>query len=929
LQNFPLKKKNKASEKYKISDGTARITFLLKIANQQIKDFPASKTATDSAGSELRVAAKINEQVKSDQYAGLIALARARFYDIRLDYDGTLYYSKSAISSLKKINAYAELGNAYQIYAMHLPFDTYSSKIDAIKKAGFYYQKAGNQEAKSYTKHLMKFFAVTEKNYVVANRKAKVLRSEIIPDKINKAQVLLLLKIAEYQIKKPLEETADLDSAKYLIEAAKKINDKLKDPECETAINVSWADLYSDGGNVTAEKLAVDKGINTLSNAKSDNNFIGDLDQLTQMATTGDMHSFHIINSKASDAVHYYKQSGQIKKMADVLVVLGKFSFKERKVDLAGSQFKQALMLYKSIHYPYLADIYLQLSKVADFKGDLDQAISLNLECQKYITDSTSIELKIESETFLVYIYYHADMLPQAVFWAEKLSEESKLADNSYDYYYAVQTLTLILIQTHHPAEALKRLQQAVIYYPPPNISLERFADEAFGECLSSLHQYARAEPYMLRLEKSLEGYFDVFGTGNEYSYYSKLAGHLYYLAHFYASIGNPVKARGFLQKMNVAAANAEKILPQSLNSMEQMEFQVDTALKDYQSALIHFEHFNKVKDSLLSASKTRAIEELNIRYATEARLKDIKLLENRSELQKNQLRQVTVQKNIVIAGIVVIFLVSLIIYTSYRSKQRVNKELELKQARINEQNAALEGLVSQKDDLLQDKERLLVDKELLMMEIQHRVKNNLHMISSLLESQSAYLEDEALLAIQKGQHRIQAISLVHQKLYANTDVMEVAMDVYLRELITYLRESVVTDQNIVFDVDLDPISLSGGQAMPLGLIVNEAVTNAIKYAFGDRHLGHIGISLKGEPGNYISLSIFDDGVGLPPDHEENTKASSMGMKLIKGLAKTIGGEVTIQSAPGTTIDLRFKKIELFKAATDQNEYSSLYTGVS
>jgi two-component sensor histidine kinase len=107
------------------------------------------------------------------------------------------------------------------------------------------------------------------------------------------------------------------------------------------------------------------------------------------------------------------------------------------------------------------------------------------------------------------------------------------------------------------------------------------------------------------------------------------------------------------------------------------------------------------------------------------------------------------------------LIIIASLAFKAYRLKQRTNKQL---------------------DKLLLEKEDLLADKEVLMKEIHHRVKNNLHMISSLLESQSAYLEKEALQAVQKSQHRVQAISLIHQRLYMGGNITVVDMPSYLRE---------------------------------------------------------------------------------------------------------------------------------------------------
>ncbi len=174
----------------------------------------------------------------------------------------------------------------------------------------------------------------------------------------------------------------------------------------------------------------------------------------------------------------------------------------------------------------------------------------------------------------------------------------------------------------------------------------------------------------------------------------------------------------------------------------------------------------------------------------------------------------------------------------------------------------------------------------------------------SLLNTQSIYLENnEALEAIRESQHRMHSISLIHQKLYQSDNIALIKMDEYIYELIQYLQESFSTSKNIEMVIDIKPVSLDVAQAVPIGLILNEAITNAIKYAFGPKTAGQINVLL-GEYGTEtLALTISDNGRGLPSDFKiEN--CTSLGMCLIKGLSKQLHGEVKISSNNGLTVQL-------------------------
>jgi two-component sensor histidine kinase len=333
--------------------------------------------------------------------------------------------------------------------------------------------------------------------------------------------------------------------------------------------------------------------------------------------------------------------------------------------------------------------------------------------------------------------------------------------------------------------------------------------------------------------------------------------------------------------------------------------FRTDSATGKYISAVRYLEQYKLVKDSIYNVTAARQISELNIQYATDQKMKDISLLKSQQDIQKSTLQKLNLQRNLILVGSIMLLIITGLAYQGYRQKKRSNHQLEVKQTEINRQNGALADLVTDKDKLLEEKDELLEVKEILMKEIHHRVKNNLHMISSLLESQTAYLQDEALAAVQKSQHRVQAISLIHHKLYQSSTLTTVNMPVYTREMLSYLQDNFVTKENIVFNMDIAPIELDVAQAVPIGLIINEAITNSIKYAFPGGRKGHIAVSLNQRPGHEYLLSVADDGIGLPKDFDIN-KNNSLGMSLIKGFSKSLRARINISSDAGTRIELTF-----------------------
>jgi two-component system, sensor histidine kinase PdtaS len=317
-----------------------------------------------------------------------------------------------------------------------------------------------------------------------------------------------------------------------------------------------------------------------------------------------------------------------------------------------------------------------------------------------------------------------------------------------------------------------------------------------------------------------------------------------------------------------------------------------DSALGNYKGAMGEYQQYIRLRDSLSDANNTKQIESLNLQYQTEKKDKDISSLNHQQQLSIIALHQASLTRNFVISGAILLLILLAVSINRYRLKQRTNKKLELQQLEIGEQNISLRHLVKEKDWLVK--------------EVHHRVKNNLQIVMSLLNSQSAFIDNEhALTAIHESQHRVHAMSLIHQKLYNSENTATIDMVLYIRELVSYLQESFNTGQRIRFELDITPLELDAIQAVPVGLILNEAITNSIKYAFPDNRKGTIGIELSKDSPTHYFLCIADNGVGMPAQFV-NKKQGSLGMSLMAGLSADLDGTFVIETNGGTVIKIAF-----------------------
>ncbi|MBF0317852.1 MAG: PAS domain S-box protein [Nitrospirae bacterium] len=204
---------------------------------------------------------------------------------------------------------------------------------------------------------------------------------------------------------------------------------------------------------------------------------------------------------------------------------------------------------------------------------------------------------------------------------------------------------------------------------------------------------------------------------------------------------------------------------------------------------------------------------------------------------------------------------------------------------------------------------RALKEKEMLIGEIHHRVKNNLTIVSSLLKMQGYSIKDEESLNIFKeAENRIKSIAYVHEMLYRSEDLADVDFNGYVSKLVNALYDTYRTNlSNITFNLDMKKVSLGIDLAVPFGLLINELLTNAVKYAFPNEIQGEIFIRLQDDPDGNIEFIFRDNGVGVPEGMDiRNTE--TLGFQLIVGIAEIqLGGKIQLNTAGGTEVKVRFK----------------------
>ena len=200
-----------------------------------------------------------------------------------------------------------------------------------------------------------------------------------------------------------------------------------------------------------------------------------------------------------------------------------------------------------------------------------------------------------------------------------------------------------------------------------------------------------------------------------------------------------------------------------------------------------------------------------------------------------------------------------------------------------------------------------LAEKEILLREIHHRVKNNLQLISSMLRLQSTYVEAAPYRAMfEDCQGRIRSMAMIHERLYHSQKLASIDFGQHLRELATELVGSHSgAARNVRLQSEADPVSVHIGQAIPLGLIANELISNALKHAFPSGRAGLLRVVFRASESGQLLLSVSDDGVGLPRDFDLE-KGHTLGLRMIRDLARQIRAQPAVRSNGGTTFEISF-----------------------
>lgn len=552
-------------------------------------------------------------------------------------------------------------------------------------------------------------------------------------------------------------------------------------------------------------------------------------------------------------------------------------------------------VLEKAIVYYNKAGIK-QLQRLYDMLGDCYTFLHRDDLGLKYGIAAARLAEKYKDSVLLPTIctsmslkYFNIKEPQKALEYCEKGIPVAEKNSDTLNIFYLSGNAVAALTELKRYDEGLQRLDHLFKHYTfsDKNIWLATHCD--YIDLYLGKKQYKKALAYLKEIQKMVPA-GDKEHAGNYFYVYKAFI-------NTYIANKQYDKARHYLRlyrKMSVDDSMDSEIF------IYYWQYQLDSVAGNYAGALKNFHAFQDQKNKRYTQAKSMQFAEQATIYETEKKDHEIQLLSKDGQLQRQGVKQARLERNLAYVLGLFIIVGAVVIFIFYRKKVRITRTLNRQQEIIKHKNTILS--------------RLLEEKEFLLREIHHRVKNNLQIVISLLNSQSEYLDDpSAQKAISDSQRRVYSMSLIHQKLYQNDNLSGINMESYINELVYFLKDSFDAER-MHFSIKVASVDFDVSQAVPVGLILNEAITNALKYAFKNTAIPPvIEISLQETAPGVYTLIIRDNGKGLP-DGFDIEQTASLGMTLLRGLSNELDGDFEIFTDNGVVVQITFARYIAKKA---------------
>jgi len=542
-------------------------------------------------------------------------------------------------------------------------------------------------------------------------------------------------------------------------------------------------------------------------------------------------------------ALSYYHQSYALAKqlkaaalLPELELAIGRGNANTGRLDSALYYFKLAQTGFEQQNQPErVAFVLTRFRWVYNAMGDLEKANEYSFQALKIFEELNDQQgIALTYYTIAENLYYQKKM-QEALKYAERAYEIQRKLDAPQDLAATIQSLAEIWLQIGDFDKSLKYCNEGLALRKQlknePDIGL-------------SLNSRGNTYKYMKRYPEALQDYQASLAIAKNASYTALEMACLGNIGHVYNLQGKYAKALPYHQENRriIVTTDTRDLAVENLDALAEAFAGVGLFDSAYHYQQLH----SKLSSEILNDNNARSMTELQTKYETAQK-------EAKIAVQEAKLRQSNIRFYAVLAGLVFALGVGFILYRLTVQLRQHNRE-----------------------------------KEFLVKEIHHRVKNNLQVLSSLLHLQSRHIQNEAALdAVREGQNRVEAMGLLHQKLYMGDNLAAVEMREYLSGLGEILLDSFgIDDERVKIVYQVPELSLDIDTAIPIGLIFNELITNSLKYAFPNQRQGIIEIGLAPTTQGKLRLSVSDNGVGK----SAATAGTSFGTSLVEMLSKKLKG---------------------------------------
>lgn len=600
--------------------------------------------------------------------------------------------------------------------------------------------------------------------------------------------------------------------------------------------------------------------------------------EISYQKTTVDSLRYSILNDLAyywhtrdlNKALNFTRQGLNMTRQKEDLLWEGRFQITEAAILLRMEKLDTAYVILQEaknkIKKEDLAFLNTQLGYVFERKGDLVRAADYALESKRLGLEMNDVKAVALAYSDLSNLYWKYSKFDRGLEYGLKsleLFEKRGLNDLDYDFTLYVVGNNLLELENYQ--EALDYFKHAI----------------AIGERYGFYNNLSDTYISLIELYTLLLQYDEAEKSAEKALLYANLLDNNFLKMRSWLSIG---KLQLFQGKYVSAIESLNKCIEIAtpdfgdyyyLSQAYERLGKAYAGNHNYKDATEAFVMYDSLRNKVFTESANENMALLETEFDMAQQEDTIQGMEDQIKKQSSQQTLISI-----IAGL--LFLLVLVLFVTYKKNKGKNVLLE-------RQNA---------------------EKEFLLKEIHHRVKNNLGIVSSLLELQVAKMNDpKAIEAIEESRNRVYSMSMIHQKLYQGKNLSSIEMKDYLINLSRHILDSYGSGYAIEYDYNLQEFELDVDLAIPMGLIVNELLTNSFKHAFPEREKGKIKITCQKVGNEGVVLEVYDNGIGFTDPKDSKKGGTGFGTQLVDLLVEQLDGSMKIYNGQGTRVRMEFELI--------------------